>query len=372
MELGGYGFEKSELIQLAEKIYELNGEKQQLELQLFSEEFHKKNIPKREDMTLRRIMANLPIVIIFLLLSFMLFVLIILCIFAKQEEKIGYAFPMLNVGLFLVFIAGAGWKLLKEEMQMLVLFAYSSNSDKAMRFAKKHGIRTFQDDRIRCEDRIANLKVQIESIEKQLKELEARQNEIIDEKKKREDVLKKYDVIKDDLKDVTPSNNMGALSLKGDDLDGADISELFEYYDKEESYARYIMKDYQFKLDSVDKEIAMIDEDFDKVKKKIIIYLVVFVLAIIIQGAVSGIAGNVTSVLCLIVGLIAFFALERACEGSVLRYLVEQESPLVREYCLRNDIIPAKYRRQEIAEKIKNIEDTLNSIKKKKKKLDSL
>ncbi|MBR1598621.1 MAG: hypothetical protein IJ661_06925 [Lachnospiraceae bacterium] len=372
MELGGYGFEKSELIQLAEKIYELNGEKQQLELQLFSEEFHRKNIPKREDMTFRRIMANLPIVIVFLLLSFMLLVLIILCIFAKQEEKIGYAFPMLNVGLFLVFIAGAGWKLLKEEMQMLVLFAYNSNSDKAMRFAKKHGIRTFQDDRIRCEDRIANLKVRIKAIDDQLMELEGRQEEIINEKKKREDVLKKYDVIKDDLKDSAPSDNKGILSLKSDDLDGADISELFDYYDKEESYARYIMKDYQFKLDSIDKEISMIDEDFDKVKKKIKIYLIVFVLAIIIQGAIPGIAGNVTSVLCLIVGLTAFFALERACRGSVVRYLVEQESPFVREYCLKNDIIPAKYRRQEIVTNLKNYEDTIKTIKTKKKELDSL
>lgn len=372
MELGGYGFEKSELIKLAERIYELNGKKQQLELQLFSEEFHRKNIPKREDMTIRRILANLPIVIIFLLLSFMLLGLIILCIFAKQEYKINYAFPMLNVGLFLVFIAGAGWKLLKEEMQMLVLFVYSSNSDKAMRFVKKYGINTFQDDRIRCEDRIANLKVQIETIENQLKELEARQNEIINEKKKKEEVLKKYDVIKDDLKDNAASGTQSAFSLKNDDMDGADISELYEYYDKEENYARYVMKDYQFKLDSVDKEISMIDEDFNKVKKKIIIYLVVFLLAIIIQGAVPGIAGNVTSVLCLIVGLIAFFALERACSNSVVRYLVEQESPLVREYCLKNDIIPAKYRRQEIAAGLKNYEDAINTIKNKKKELDSL
>lgn len=369
MELGGYGFEKTELMQIAEKIYDCRGKKQQLELQLSSEEFHQKYIPKRENMTGARVLANLPIVIIFVIGLFVFLGTIILCILS-DEDKITYAFPMLGAGLFLVYTGKVGWKLLKEELQMIVLFAYSSNPDRAMRFAKKHGINTFQDDRIRCNNRIDNLKAQIDAIDEQLSQLEERQNQLIDEAKKRDTVLKKYDVIKDELPEKKQLSDNRLLTLRKDDIENTDISELYEYYDKEESFIRYIIKDLQFKLTSIDKEISMIDEEFEQVKKRIIIFLGVFVIAIIVQGAIPGMVGGALGGVCFIVGLVAFFGIERACRGPVLRYLIEIESPLVAEYSFKNDIVPVKYRRQEIMTMLEQNEYRIKEIKQKKNELD--
>ena len=50
MELGGYGFEKSELMKIAEEIYDLKGKKQDLELTLHGEQFHYQYIPKRKNL----------------------------------------------------------------------------------------------------------------------------------------------------------------------------------------------------------------------------------------------------------------------------------------------------------------------------------
>lgn len=376
MELGGYGFEKSELIDIAEKIHKYKGEKQQLEVQLSSEEFHRSYIPKRENMTGGRIMANLPIVLAFSLGVLILAVTVVCCIIADSEDKIGYAFPMLGAGLFVAYMARTGFPLLKEELQMLVLFAYSSKPERAMRFAKKHSISTFQDDRLRCDERISNLKAQIEAIDESIAELEKRQNDLIDAAKKREDVLKKYDIIKDE----NPNNILGdsgasgkpSLSLKKNDMDSVDISELYEYYDKEESFTRYIIKDLEFKLDSVNKEMSMIDEEFEQVKKRIIIFIIILIFAAVIQGAIHGIIGDLIGVVCFIAGVVAVFAIERACRGPIIRYLVEQESPLVSEYCFKYDVIPVKHRRQKILAMIKQNEAALADVKNRKQMLDDV
>ena len=45
MEIGGYGYEKPELLKMAEQIYSCKCEKQDLELQLSSEKFHYSYIP---------------------------------------------------------------------------------------------------------------------------------------------------------------------------------------------------------------------------------------------------------------------------------------------------------------------------------------
>ena len=68
MELDYKGFQKSRLIELADEIYKCKGQKQQLELELASEEFHKSYIPKRKKMMEGRIKTALPLVIILSLL----------------------------------------------------------------------------------------------------------------------------------------------------------------------------------------------------------------------------------------------------------------------------------------------------------------
>ena len=174
MEIGEYSYSKSELLQVSEQIYDLKSKKQQLELQLSSEEFHQKYIPRRENMVKARIMANLPVLLILSVMS--IFSLIVwiqffsnhgdtgsgdeesdALIYTENEDEESYALiytgngreegiALLGTGLILILSLKYLFKMIKEEAEMTIRFYYSKNPDKAMLFAQKFDINTFQDD----------------------------------------------------------------------------------------------------------------------------------------------------------------------------------------------------------------------------------
>ena len=370
MEIGEYGYKKSELIEVAEQIYDYKSKKQQLELQLAGEEFHEKYIPKREKMVKSRVIANLPVL-------FGLILLTAVCVatwveyYQNYEENRAsgpFGVALLGTGLLIIMISRLLFKLIVEESEMAVRLMYSKNPEKAMRFAQKYDINSFQDDRVRTEFKIADLKERILVYDNKIHNLELRQQEIIDEKKKQEEILKKHDIIKEDVPESKQSSF--SFTLKEDDMNTADIQELNEYYNKEQDYVLYGMKDLQFKLAAADKEIRDIDEEMGMVKKRVFGFLFVFILAAFIQAFLPGVIGGIYGLVCLIVSLVTFFAIERACRGPIIRYLVENDSPYVAEYCFKNDVIPVKHKKQEIMILIKQQQDALDDIKRKKQALD--
>ena len=375
MEIGQYGYQKSELLQVSEQIYELKSKKQQLELQLSSEEFHQKYIPKRENMIKARIRANLPLIIgLFLVFVFCVVLWVEFFMDYSTNRQDGfYGVLLLGSGLFIILSIKYLYKLGKEESEMAIRFIYSRNPDKAMHFAEKYDIKTFQDDRIRTESKIDNLKEQILVYDNEIHNLELRQQEIIDEKIKQEETIKndaKEDKISktNEIKD-TEKNGAFSFSLKQRDEFTTDIRELDEYYSKEQDYVLMNIKDIDFKITALDKDIAGIDEEMQIVKKRITIFIVAFLIAAVIQGFITGFVGGIYGLVCLIVSLIAIFSIERACRGPVIRYLVEKESELVAEYCFRNDVVPLKQKKKELQLLMKQQEEALEDIKRKKRAL---
>ena len=375
MEIGQYGYQKSELLQVSEQIYELKSKKQQLELQLSSEEFHQKYIPRREDMIRARIRANLPLIIgLFLVFVFCVVLWVEFFMDYSTNRQDGfYGVLLLGSGLFIILSIKYLYKLGKEESEMAIRFIYSRNPDKAMRLAEKYDIKTFQDDRIRTKAKLDNLKEQILVYDNEIHNLELRQQEIIDEKIKQEETIKndaKEDKISktNEIKD-TEKNGAFSFSLKQRDEFTTDIRELDEYYSKEQDYVLMNIKDIDFKITALDKDIAGIDEEMQIVKKRITIFIVAFLIAAVIQGFIPGFVGGIYGLVCLIVSLIAIFSIERACRGPVIRYLVEKESELVAEYCFRNDVVPLKQKKKELQLIMKQQEEILEDIKRKKRAL---
>ena len=375
MEIGQYGYQKSELLQVSEQIYELKSKKQQLELQLSSEEFHQKYIPRREDMIRARIRANLPLIIgLFLVFVFCVVLWVEFFMDYSTNRQDGfYGVLLLGSGLFIILSIKYLYKLGKEETEMAIRFIYSRNPDKAMRLAEKYDIKTFQDDRIRTKAKLDNLKEQILIYDNEIHNLELRQQEIIDEKIKQEETIKndaKEDKISktNEIKD-TEKNGAFSFSLKQRDEFTTDIRELDEYYSKEQDYVLMNIKDIDFKITALDKDIAGIDEEMQIVKKRITIFIVAFLIAAVIQGFIPGFVGGIYGLVCLIVSLIAIFSIERACRGPVIRYLIEKESELVAEYCFRNDVVPLKQKKKELQLLMKQQEEALEDIKRKKRAL---
>ena len=375
MEIGQYGYQKSELLQVSEQIYELKSKKQQLELQLSSEEFHQKYIPRREDMIRARIRANLPLIIgLFLVFVFCVVLWVEFFMDYSTNRQDGfYGVLLLGSGLFIILSIKYLYKLGKEETEMAIRFIYSRNPDKAMRLAEKYDIKTFQDDRIRTKAKLDNLKEQILIYDNEIHNLELRQQEIIDEKIKQEETIKndaKEDKISktNEIKD-TEKNGAFSFSLKQRDEFTTDIRELDEYYSKEQDYVLMNIKDIDFEIAALDKDIAGIDEEMQIVKKRITIFIVAFLIAAVIQGFIPGFVGGIYGLVCLIVSLIAIFSIERACRGPVIRYLIEKESELVAEYCFRNDVVPLKQKKKELQLLMKQQEEALEDIKRKKRAL---
>lgn len=367
------GFQKSELIELAEKIHKYKGEKQQLELELSSEEFHQRYIPQREKIVGGRIMANLPVIIFLTLMIIVSVVIMVFYIFNIDETRDAGAMggmSFLVAAFILVFGGYFGFKLARQETEMLIRFYHSINPERAMKFAKKYDIKTFQDDKIRCERKISLLKTQINELDEKINELENRENELTNEAKRKEDVLKKYGVIKDELPEKEEFTGKLSFKLKEPEIGGGDIVELFDFYAKEESFVNYVMEDLRIKISNVDKEIVMIDSDFEKMKKRVMIFIGVLVIAALIQNSFSGMLANVTAMLCFIVGLFAALSLERFCFAPLVRYLVEHEHPIMAEYSFCNNIVPARRRKEELVERLRQQEDTLKEISEKKKTLE--
>ena len=59
----------------------------------------------------------------------------------------------------------------------------------------------------------------------------------MEQAKKKEDVLKKYGVIRDE-KNEKDENNKLTFKLKEPEIDSGDIVELFDFYSKEESFIK--------------------------------------------------------------------------------------------------------------------------------------
>ena len=296
MNLDYVGFQKPRLIELADEIYKCKGKRQELELELSSEEFHKSYIPQNKKMAEGRIRGVLPLFIVtnaLMLLSLLIIIYYIVnasSIRQHTEEGMGFdaANAAMGIGVlfsFIIIVLGIFlWiKLFRDKINMFLKLHKSTSAEKAMRFAKKQDKKTYQDDEVRCNERINTLKLEIGALNEKIKEYEKEQNELIEDAKNKENVLKKYGVISDEKPETVEYKDKLSFKLKESEIGGGDAVELSEFYMKEESFIRYVIEDLRIKVVNVDKEIAMIDNDFEIMKKRVFIFLGALLITAIIQ-----------------------------------------------------------------------------------------
>ena len=330
-----------------------------------------------------RIKTALPFAIILLLLLIFSVTIIVYYIInsasIRENTAEGMGFDPANAAMgigalaAMLVIAFGGFLLIKisgQQLPMLVRFYHSFSPERAMRFAKKHGINTFQDDEVRCNERIAILNEEIKALNEKIASFEKEQEELIEKAKNKEAILKKYDIIKDIPQESQEHGDKISFKLKEPEIGSGDITELYDYYSKEESFTNYIIEDIKIKISNIDKEIIMIDSDFEKMKKKVIIFGCILIFVAIIQNAFSGFLAYASAAICLIIGLVAAFSLERFCYAPTIRYLVEHEHPIMTEYTFVNNIVPARRRKDELVKRLSQHEEELEDIKKRKKLLD--
>ncbi len=370
MELGGYGFEKSELLKVTEEIYSLKSKKQELELTLQSEKFHSKYIPKRKKLAEHEVTFRLLWIVPITIL--VVAALIILIYFGLQPNifvgngilGVIYLFAM----LILVFCGYTAFRLWKRQIHMLKLLHYNKDSEKATAFAKKHDLNTFQYDEEVSKSKIEGLEAELVHIEERMSQLEERRKQLIEEKRRGEDFLKEKGILFDDHPNAMKMQ--GKFTLREDSIAMGDIQELHEFYTKEIHYLNQRLLQLDGEVQKINKQISKIDDDFEVVKKTVLFYVVIYVFLIIIQGAFSGMLGSIFIFICIVMLVVGAFYVEKKCKMPVILYLVEHDHPAIQEYAFCNHFVPVRIKREEVLEKITYTQKNLEDMKKKKEELD--
>lgn len=365
MEIGGYGYKKPEMIKIAEQIYDCKCEKQDLELQLNTERFHCSYIPRR-----KRMVENTVISQLFMIMMFTMFVIIFFSIiwdyqmnYSEMRES-GAGVVVLFSGLAFIGFGYADIKLIIREFKMIRLLFISMKPEKAIRFAQKHDINTFQSDEINSKEKIRMLEERIEFLDRKVLELAEKQKELLEEKEQREDILRKKGILFDENPNETKKE--GKFSLKEESVGTQDAQQLHEYYTHEEQYINNYLLQLDGRLQRINRDIMDIDENFENVKKQIIFSVIIYVLIAIIQSAFTEVIATVTSTLCMIGSVVYILYLESKCKRPILLYLVEHDSRLTMEYAFCNNMVPVRNKREELLETIENCKMDLAEIKKKK------
>lgn len=369
MEIGGYGYEKPELLKVAEQIYSCKCEKQDLELQLSSERFHYSYIPKRKQRIEGSVVSQM-----FLIILLSLVVLGIACIIfnymqnyseMSQNGAAGIAF-LFSVLLFIP-VGYVDLKMIKQEFEMIALLFFSMKPEKSLRFAKKHDINTFQSDEIKSRERIKLLEKKIGFLDRKILELTEKQKAVLEEKEQREEVLRKKGVLFDEKPNETKKT--GAFSLKEESVSTQDALQLHEFYTHEEQYINNYLLQLDGRLEKINKEIITIDDEFEIIKKQFLFFAIIYVLVALVQSMFTGVVSTITSILCIIGSIWYIIYLERKCKGPILLYLVEHDSKLTMEYAFCNGMVPVRNKRKELLETIEEYKKELAEIKKKKSEI---
>lgn len=369
MEIGGYGYEKPELLKVAEEIYSCKCEKQDLELQLGTERFHYSYIPKRKQRIEGSVVSQLFFII---LLSLVVLGIIYILVdymmnYSEMRENGAAGVAFLFSVLLLILVGYIDLKMIKQELEMMALLFVSMKPEQSLRFAKKHDINTFQSDEIKSREKIKLLEEKIGFLDRKILELTEKQKAMLEEKEQREEVLRRKGVLFDEKPDETKKT--GTFSLKEENFGTQDALQLHEFYTHEEQYINNYLLQLDGRLQKINKEIIAIDDDFEIIKKQFLFFVIIYVLVAVVQSAFTGIASTITSILCMIGSVCYIIYLERKCKRPVLLYLVEHDSRLTMEYAFCNNMVPVRNKRKELLETIEGYKKELAEIKKKKSEI---
>lgn len=337
MENWGTDDKREHLIRICEKIFECKEQKKNLEIQLSEEMLRHDYIRKRKGLLAHKVIVY--IACIFLLIWFAImdgFLFAVLCLIAD---------------VVLLFLT----------IKLIFQLLFGSNISFFVHLAEKLNLNTFHKDEQASTDKIRWIKAQIQDVENKLIALLIERDEF-QTKEERDEEKAAFRGIETSIS--------GKFQLKEADLRAEDKVELFNYYVKEEEYYNKYLNSLERQLHNCEKEVVQIDDDFNNVKIKLLFSTLFFLLLIAAQAFFEGILYTITAILCFVGCLAYVFYLEKVCKRPILRYLIEHDSNLTKEYAFLNNMAPEGNKRKELLEEIEQCKRELNEAKSKKIALD--
>lgn len=333
METWGTDVNRDDLIRICENIFECKEQKKNLEIQLSEEGLRYDYILKRKELLRHKVLVY--ILTIALLTWFAIldgFLFAVLCMIAN---------------LILLFLT----------VKMIFQLVFGSDIPFFVHFGEEHNFNTIHKDKEQSLEKTRWLKTQIKDVEAKLIALFIERDELQTKEERDEEKTAFLGI---------ETSVSGRFQLKEADVKADDKVQLFEYYVKEEQYYNNYLRDLETQLHNCEKEVIQIDDDFDAVKRKLIVSTIIFVALIGMQAILRGALYALAGILCFIGSLLYVFYLERVCKRPILRYLIEHNSNLTKEYAFINNMAPEGNKRKQIIEDIEQCKKELDEIKTKK------
>ncbi|MBQ9984502.1 MAG: hypothetical protein IJP29_07925 [Lachnospiraceae bacterium] len=369
MELGGFGFEKPELMKIAEEIYSLRHKRQGLELELTSEEFHQSYIPQRRNLAKGEVFQRFALIIPItaMLIGCVIYSLYYVINGAETRQSGADGVILLFAALFLAFGGYTDVLLIKRQIYLMRILSWSDNPEMAYRKGMENGVVSIQGDEQHSKNRIESLKSSVESIDLQIIELEERQKRLMAEKQRSEAFLKEKGVLFDE--DPNKPQKKGAFSLKEDATGTLNAAMLDEMYAVEEKYLKGCINDLEVEIHILNKQITQLDDDFEAIKHNIIMTGCAFLFLLAIQVFLSGVIGFFTALFFAVASTAYIIYMETKCKRTVALYLIEHDNNLIKEYAFCHNLEPMHRKRSEILEHIEIYKRELADIKLKRERI---
>lgn len=353
MDVWHSSYEKPEVVSISEQLHKLKSKKADVELELSEQKFKFRYIPQRREIAEHQARNLLCLVIPISLV--ILAVIALFFVVAGKEQSALIGTVLLAGGLFAAFGGYADFIFLRQLIPLLKLLSKSRTGDR-MREDTIEGIEK------QTKERIDYLEKEIGKLDREIAEKAERQAQLVEEQKHRESILREKGILYDANPNTAEKGS--SLSLKDSSNVGAEeAARLYEYYQREEEYIIEYIRQLQGKLSHVNRELVEIDEEFERMKKRLFISGIVFLLVVLIQSQFSGWLQNITAVVCMFCSFAYICYLERVCKRPLLNYLIEHDSIFTKEYAFCRDAVPVSKKRMDVMEQIDNCEKELADIR---------
>ncbi len=365
MQIDNMGFQKPEIVQVAEQLYGYKSKKKDLEFQLMNEEFMQKYVPKRKQRVRRenatKLLVIIPLVIVTVSACYYIYDYIFRMMSGAEITKVD-SVMLLVVMLYLGFGGIALIRLMISYLRNSLVMTNTAINPVAKFLCKILNIKNIKEDERINDDNMFVLRQQIEELTNKISFMERQYKETL--KKVQEE-----EKAKNEEKKVEKRED-GKFSLRLDARGSMDLRELFDMYEREEKLCRSALYDINTEIKLLDKRRAKIDEDFDRAKNFIMICLIPFIVFVVVQSMMFDTISKTTGVLCFCGGMLYYFWIESKCVKPFIDYWVEHEYHVVKNYVFYNSIVPLFAQRELIVEKRQQCEKELQDIINKKSALD--
>lgn len=331
-----------ELVQLEKKIYECKDEKRKLELILRDMEIRYKYIWKRKDVTFHE--------------TFKLIILtigVLLCLFWLIAALISGSGNLGFLVLFFGVVVVLGGKF------CITRWPYEIDRFRTHYFNRKNGSggdageSEYVSEEQILEGKISSLRTQIEELNNEIVALSLKQKE-----------AEKLLAEKLHQPNVTNSDNQTKykFTIREESLGEMEILEVIGCYDREIQVLKSDILQFEKEIDSMNRKIISIDDNFETAKRKVIVFVIIFVFYAILQNVFTGAIYTLLSVVGLLGSAIAILYISKQIQDPITEYLIEHDNKIIRDHVFRNNVVSFGRQRNEKLEEIERCGEEIKQI----------